>query len=82
VIGFHFLSPKETQTIEKRSLQEEIFNLLWRTPDIPGCPTGSPYQTIDRERDIHQGRVFGDGGGSQFRDEKKCEMRYIYRHRL
>jgi len=44
--------------------------------------TGSPHVVAFGEMDIHQGRVFGDGKISQFRDEKKREIRYIYRHRL
>jgi hypothetical protein len=34
------------------------------------------------ERDIHQGGVIGYGEGDRSGDEKKGEIRYIYKHRL
>ena len=42
----------------------------------------SPYQVTRGERDIHQGGVIGDGEGDRSGDEKKGEIRYIYKHRL
>jgi len=32
-------------------------------------PAGSPHQIIGRERDIHQGGVFGDGERGESGDE-------------
>jgi hypothetical protein len=40
---------------------------------VSGNPTGSPFKVARGERDIHQGRVFGDdeGGESGGENEKK-----------
>jgi len=35
-----------------------------------GSPAGSPHQVACGERDIHQRRVFGDGGGGGSGDER------------
>ena len=47
------------------------------TPLFAGTILYDPYQLS-----VHEDGITGDDKINQFRDEKKREIRYIYRHRL